>query len=121
MFDRNTLASFTALVHLSRWSWRCQRPQTSSSPLADSDSHSQDHSNDVEETDMGSSTTLADENGRHAGQDERRGRRRVRKNTGVASLLVALAQADPSGETIKSMMRWAREGLMPEQVSIDAV
>lgn len=29
---------------------------------------------------------------------------------------MALAKADPTGETIKSMMRWVCEGLMPEQV-----
>lgn len=41
---------------------------------------------------------------------------RGRGNTGVASLLVALAKADPSGETIRSMQRWACEALVPEQV-----
>lgn len=29
---------------------------------------------------------------------------------------MALAEADPTGETIKSMMRWVCEGLMPDQV-----
>ena len=41
---------------------------------------------------------------------------RGRRNTGIAALLVALARADPTGETIKSMMRWVCEGLMPELV-----
>lgn len=42
--------------------------------------------------------------------------RRSRRNTGVASLLVALAKADPSGDTIQSMQRWACEALLPEKV-----
>lgn len=38
------------------------------------------------------------------------------KDARVTSLLVALARADPSGDTIRSLQRWAHEAIMPEQV-----
>lgn len=41
---------------------------------------------------------------------------RGRRDTGVATLLVALATADPSGDAIRSMQRWACEALLPEEV-----
>ena len=41
---------------------------------------------------------------------------RGRRDTGVAALLVALATADPSGDAIRSMQRWACEALLPEEV-----
>lgn len=41
---------------------------------------------------------------------------RNRGDTGVASLLVQLAKADPSGDTIRSMQRWACEAILPEEV-----
>ncbi|CAM9888561.1 unnamed protein product, partial [Ectocarpus sp. 8 AP-2014] len=41
---------------------------------------------------------------------------RSREDTGVASLLVELAKADPSGATIRSMQRWACEAILPEQM-----
>ncbi len=41
---------------------------------------------------------------------------RGRENTGVASLLVELAKADPSGDTIRSMQRWACVAILPEEV-----
>ncbi|CAM9778016.1 unnamed protein product [Ectocarpus fasciculatus] len=44
---------------------------------------------------------------------------RSREDTGVASLLVELAKADPSGATIRSMQRWACEAILPEQVRLN--
>lgn len=41
---------------------------------------------------------------------------RSREDTGVASLLVALTKADPSGDTIRCMQHWAVEALLPEKV-----
>lgn len=38
----------------------------------------------------------------------------------MASLLVELAKADPSGATIRSMQRWACEAILPEQVHAHA-
>lgn len=38
-----------------------------------------------------------------------------REDTGVASLLVALGRADPSGDTIRSMQRWVIEAVTPEE------
>lgn len=38
------------------------------------------------------------------------------EDTGVASLLVALVKADPTGDTIRSMQRWACEAVLPEEV-----
>ena len=43
---------------------------------------------------------------------------RGRQDTGVAALLVALATADPSGDAIRSMQRWACEALLPEEVRV---
>ncbi|CAM9187780.1 unnamed protein product [Scytosiphon promiscuus] len=105
--------AFPFLEPLARWSWRCQRPEVSPSPVGDS--HSQ--SNGIVQANMDIGTTAIHQDGENRTQDRSRKRKkRGRSNTGVASLLVALAKADPSGETIKSLMRWACEGLMPEQV-----
>ncbi|CAM9888920.1 unnamed protein product [Ectocarpus sp. 6 AP-2014] len=92
--------AFPFLEPLTRWSWRCRTPETSSS----TDNDGETGTGDVNEDDT------------KAGREGSGRRKRGRDNTGVASLLVALAKADASGETIKSMMRWAIEGLMPEQV-----
>lgn len=58
------------------------------------------------------------------GQQEELGREnaslRNRGDTGVASLLVELAKADPSGDTIRSMQRWACEAILPEEVRLPA-
>ncbi|CAN0493121.1 unnamed protein product, partial [Ectocarpus sp. 8 AP-2014] len=93
--------AFPFLEPLTRWSWRCRTPETSSS----TDNDGETGTGDVKEDDT------------KGGREGSGRRKRGRDNTGVASLLVALAKADPSGETIKSMMRWAIEGLMPEQVA----
>eukprot|EP00903_Cladosiphon_okamuranus_P013411 g12496.t1 len=44
------------------------------------------------------------------------GKERSREDTGVAKLLVELAKADPSGDTIRSMQRWACEAILPEEM-----
>lgn len=125
-----------------RWSWRCRTPKPEAAPRADGKDGGKDGGDggdggddggcaadggtDVDGgfSDDGRATGWGGEvdgGGGESGEQERRKRNRTgggrgRSNTGVAALLVALAKADPSGETIKSMMRWVCEGLMPEQV-----
>lgn len=116
--------AFPFLESLARWAWRCQAPLETNANAATAATaatvtaaaaaaavtatagqlegmESQGH---VEE---GRGSASADQGHRN---------RRGREDTGVASLLVALASADPSGETIRSMQRWACEALLPEQV-----
>lgn len=45
--------------------------------------------------------------------ERRRDRGRRRENTGVAALLVALAKADPSGDSIRALQRWVVEAVVP--------
>eukprot|EP00752_Nemacystus_decipiens_P004033 g3692.t1 len=110
--------AFPFLEPLARWSWRCRTPDGSP------DTPTKDCVNDASnaDTDVVSAhnrSVEGDEGGDEGGAGEGRGAGMIvrgRKSTGVASLLVALGKADPTGETIKSMMRWVCEGLMPEQV-----
>lgn len=52
-----------------------------------------------------------------------RGRGRGREKTGVATLLVVLAKADPSGGSIRALQRWAVEAVLPRRTvsGIDSV
>lgn len=43
-------------------------------------------------------------------------RLRGREDTGVASLLATIAEADPSGETIRCLQRWACDAVLLEEV-----
>lgn len=104
------------VLYCERWSWRCRTPDSSA------DSATNDSGDDTSDADTGATAARERSPGCDEGGDEGAGGEgkrkgvRGRKSTGVASLLVALAKADPTGETIKSMMRWVCEGLMPEQV-----
>ncbi|CAM9947475.1 unnamed protein product, partial [Laminaria digitata] len=96
---RASRQAFPFLEILARWSWFCQTPNTpppsSPSPFP---------------------SLASGGDGGGSGSGDGGGRVRGREDTGVAPLLVALAEADPSGETIRSMQRWACEALLPEQV-----
>lgn len=106
-----------------RWSWRCRTPDSSpDSSTKDAEDDASDADADTDDNLVGCERSGGSDKGRDGDEDEDGGRKRSkprergRGDTGVASLLVALAKADPTGETIKSMMRWVCEGLMPEQV-----
>lgn len=107
--------AFPFLEILARWAWCCHLP------LDPGSLPEQMQENGVDATGVldGVTGALSSEGfGSEGGEREARGGGAVRGpgNTGVASLLVALARADPSGETIRSMQRWACEALVPEQV-----
>eukprot|EP00903_Cladosiphon_okamuranus_P006600 g6447.t1 len=108
--------AFPFLEPLTRWSWRCKTPD--SSPDSSMKETGGDSSGTVPDAIAAHERGAGCGEGVGEGGARKRKKRRVRgrKDTGVPSLLVALAKADPSGETIKSMMRWVCEGLMPEQV-----
>lgn len=107
---------FPRLLYSERWSWRCRTLDSSpDSSTKDNGRHTSDA--DTEAIAARERSAGCDEGGGKGGSGEGKRRKgRGRRDTGVASLLVALAEADPTGETIKSMMRWVCEGLMPEQV-----
>ena len=132
---RASRQAFPFLEILARWSWFCRTPPTppitptaTSTPFSPSCARGGGRGGGGAESVDGQRELAGDGGeggdgdggggggGGGAGGLSRGGRVRGRGDTGVASLLVALAKADPSGETIRSMQRWVCGALLPEQV-----
>ena len=122
---RASRQAFPFLEILTRWAWRCHvPPEPAAVPSRDTNAPERTGSRGQADrsilraaleggTEIAPGGCWSDRGELGTGRVGSRGR----GDTGVASLLVAMAKDDPSGETIRSMQRWACQALVPEQVS----
>lgn len=116
--------AFPFLEIITRWSWRCRTTEPPPAPPTSGTAAAKIREPGAATEGLGREGLEGEAEigpGGRLSQGEsggREGRVRGHGDTGIASLLVALAKADPSGETIRSVQRWACEALLPEQVEI---
>lgn len=110
---------------LTRWAWRCHTPdpiKSTPKTKAFGKKRKEKKSNSSKKIALKATNTEdlkrrdnAKEGGVLEGGKACR-RLRDREDIGVASLLAALAEADPSGETIRCLQRWACDAVLLEEV-----
>lgn len=110
---------------LARWAWRCHTPdpiKSTTSTKAFGKKLEENKSSSFKKIDIEATNDVglnSRDNGKEGGilEEEKTCRRsRGREDTGVASLLVAIAEDDPLGETIRCLQRWACDAILLEEV-----